>query len=136
MEYLVDVGEGEESLIDPMQVDDVCALEFRQLGDVCTGIGNINQEEILPAELVGNEDAQAFPNKFDRLYPMVSDGYYGEAIGLFVANQHFSLDTVFFQGFHQSVGSNGCTADTLGCVDKKYSHCGNWVQRYGFLGEK
>ena len=122
MHHFVDVCQRQETLIDPMQMDDIRSLELAEFRDVCSGIGDIDLEEILPAEVVGNEDAEAFPNEFERLHPVVSYGEYSQVVGLLVAHQHFHLDTILLQGFHQSIGCNGSTSATLRCVDNEYSH--------------
>ena len=104
-------------MVDPMQMDNICSLKLCKLRNICACVGDVHQKEVLPTEAVGDEDAPAFPQKFERLYPIVSNGKYSEPIGLFVAHKHLHLDTILFQGFHQSIGSNCCTSDTLGCIN-------------------
>ena len=106
-----------------MQMDDIRSLELCELCDICASVGNVHLKEVFPAEAVGGKDAQTFPQKFERLCPVVSNGKHGKAVGLFVAHKHLDLDTVLFQGFHQSTGSNCSTSDTLRCINDEYSHC-------------
>ena len=100
-----------------MQMNDICSLELCELCDICACVGNIHLKEILPTETVGNEDAQAFPSKLERLCPIVSNRKHCEMVSLFIAHKHLHLDTILLQGFHQSVGGNGSTTDPLRCVD-------------------
>ena len=117
MEDFVDVGEGEKSLVDPMQVDDICPLKLGKVCDVCPCIGNVHLKKVLATEFVGDEDAQAFPEELEWLHPVVSYRNHCEVVSLLVAHKHLDLDTIFFQGFHQTIGSNRCTTDTLRCIN-------------------
>ena len=56
-----------------------------------------------------------------------------EVVGLLVAYQHARLDTILLQGFHQPVGSDGSSTDSLGSVDYKDSHKSKTVQSYAFF---
>ena len=58
------VFQGKEALVDPMQVDDIGFLEFRQCGDVRTGVGQVHLEQVVLLEPVGFPDADAFPYEF------------------------------------------------------------------------
>ena len=89
---------------------------------ISSSVGNIDLEEVFAIELVGDEDAKAFPYELQGLRPVLPDGDDGEAVCLFVAYQHLCLDTILLQGFHQSVGSNRGPSDSFRCVDDKYSH--------------
>lgn len=100
-----------------MQMNDVGTLKLRQSGDVGARVGKVHLEEVLAAELIGDEDAEPFPQEFQRLCPIVTHRKHREVVGLLVTYQHFCLDTIFFQGFHQSVGSDGCPTNPFGCVD-------------------
>ena len=117
LEDFVDVRQGEKSLIHPVQVDDVCSLEFGKFRDVCSSIGDIHLKEILPTEVVGDEDAQTFPDELERLHPVVPNRNDGEVVSLLIAHKHLDLDTVLLQGFHESVGGNRSTSNTLRCVN-------------------
>ena len=100
-----------------MQMNHIRSLKLCELCDICSSVGNIHLKEVLPAEVVGNEDAQAFPEEFERLHPVVSYRNHREMVGLFIAYKHLDLDTILFQGFHKTIGSNRCTTDTLRCVN-------------------
>ena len=106
-----------------MQMDDIRSLKLCELCDICACVGNVHLKEVFPAEAVGDKDAQAFPQKFERLCPVVSNRKHSEVVGLFVAHKHLDLDTILFQGFHQSIGSNCSTSDTLRCINDEDSHC-------------
>ena len=64
-----DVGQRKHSLIDPMQMDDVCLGEFGERQDICSGIGNIYFEKVVLLETVGFPDDDAFPNELPDFPP-------------------------------------------------------------------
>ena len=105
-----------------MQVDDIGTLKLAQLGDVGASVGYVYLEKVPAAESVVNKNAKPFPQEFERLCQTVAHGEHSNVVGLLVAHQHFSLDTILFQGFHQSVGSDSRTANSFGSIDDKYSH--------------
>jgi hypothetical protein len=100
-----------------MQVDDIRSLELGKFRDVSSRVGDIHLEEVLTAEVVGNEDAQTFPDELERLHPIASNRNHREVVGLLIAHKHLDLDTILFQGFHKTIGSNRCTTDTLRCIN-------------------
>ena len=107
-----------------MQVDDVRLLEFRQAGDVGARVGDIYCEKLVLPEPVGLPDDDAFPQEVPEVAPRLAQRDDGHLVGLFVADQQLGLDAIVFQGFHQAMRGNGCTAYLLGCIDKEYSHAG------------
>jgi hypothetical protein len=112
----------EESLVDPVQVDDVGLLEFRQAGDVGSHIGNVDLEKMFPREMQMGENAPSLPEETKLLAPSVACRDHGELFRLFVAHQHLGLHTVVDQCLHQPVSGNGCPSGLLTCIDNQYSH--------------
>ena len=132
MQHLVEVGQGEKTLVDPVEVDDISPLELTVSRHVGAGVGDIDGEEVLAVEAVGEEDAEPFPQELDGLDPTAFHGVDGDAVGLLVAHEHLGAHAILLQCLHQTVSSNGRTADALGCIDDEYSHVfENRVQRYG-----
>ena len=122
VEYLADVFQREHALVHPVQVDDVCLLEFGQRGDVVARVGNVHGKEVLAAEAVGCPNDHAFPYKLPHHAPTGFQRHYGALAGLLVAHQHLGLDALRLEGFHQPVGGYGGSADAFGSVDEDYSH--------------
>jgi hypothetical protein len=56
IQYLPDILQRKHSLIDPMQMDDVCFLKLTQGGNVRTGIGNVNLKQGFPGKVKMQED--------------------------------------------------------------------------------
>ena len=72
--------------------------------------------------MIGFPDDDAFPDElpdFPQGLVQANDGNLG---GLLVAYQHFGLDAVVAKGVHQTVGCNGCTTHSFGCIYDQYSH--------------
>ena len=119
---LLDVFQRKHTLVYPVEVDDVGLLELRQSGDVRAGIGDIDGKQVVFLEVVGFPDDDAFPHELPYQAPALLEGHYADLVGLLVAHQHFCLDAVVLEGFHESACGDGCTAYTFGCIDNKYSH--------------
>lgn len=80
-----------------MQMDDVCLLKLRQGGDVRTRVGYIDGKEIVFFEAVGFPDDDTFPYEFPYHLPVMVQRHDGYLVGLFVAHQQFSFDTVVLE---------------------------------------
>ena len=66
---------------------DVCLLEFRQSGDIRTGIGYVYSKEMSFIEVIGLPDNDSFPYEFPYHAQVMGQFYYGDLFGLFVAHQ-------------------------------------------------
>lgn len=115
-ENLFDVLQREHALVDPVQVNDVRLLEFGQRSNVRACIGYIYGEDILPFEVVGNQNDDAFPHEFPYHPPVLVQRHDGDLVGLFISYQQLGFDAMILKGFHQSAGCYGCSTDTFGCV--------------------
>ena len=69
LKYPVNVIQGKHALVYPMQMDDICLLEFGQSSDVGTGIGDIDGKEMMLLEVIGFPDDDSFPNELPNLPP-------------------------------------------------------------------
>ena len=105
-----------------MQVYYIGLLKLAQAGYVGTGVGYVYLEEMLAREVCMEEYDEALPQKPPLHEQLVWRGHDGYQVCLLVAHQHLGLYPVVFQGFHQAVGSHGCTARLLACVYYKNSH--------------
>ena len=61
LQDLLNPLERKHTLIDPMQVDDISLLEFRQLRDIRARIGDIDLKQMLTGEMQATEDHQPLP---------------------------------------------------------------------------
>ena len=86
MEYLVEVGQGEKSLVHPMQMDDVGLGKLVAPCHVSASVGNIDMEKRLAVEPVGEKDDEPFPHELEGLCPVVSHWHDREVVGLLVAH--------------------------------------------------
>ena len=50
-QYLADVLQRQHALIDPVQMDNVGFLEFRQVGDVCATVGYVDIEQMVALQV-------------------------------------------------------------------------------------
>ena len=116
VDNLTDAFQRKESLIDPMQMNDVCFLEFRQRRDVCSRIGNVYLKQVVLFESIGLPDNYALPDEAETVAPAFLQGTHRDLSGFLVAYQHLCLDAIIFQGFHQSVGGNGCPTGPFGSI--------------------
>ena len=110
-----------------MQMDEVCLLEFRQMGDVVARVGYIHAEESFATEAAVHPDNEAFPQELPQLFPSASQADGRDAVGLLVAYQHLGFYAVVLECFDQSACGYGGSSGTFGCVDYQYSHnvCSN-----------
>ena len=69
LEYPVNVVQGKHALVYPMQMDDICLLEFGQGSNVGTGIGDIDGKEVMFLEVVGFPDDDSLPYELPNLPP-------------------------------------------------------------------
>ena len=60
---LTDVLEGEHTLINPMQVDDVGFLKLTEGGDIRSRVGDIHLEKMLPGEMQTAKDNKSLPKE-------------------------------------------------------------------------
>ena len=74
-------------MVDPVEMYDVRLLEFRQIGDVRAGVGNVYGEEVVSVEMVGFPDNDSFPYELPYHAQVVGQFYYGEV----VAKQYLNL---------------------------------------------
>lgn len=93
---LVDILQGEHTLIYPVQMDDVGLPEFGQRGDVRARIGYVDGKEIGFLEAVGPPDDDAFPNEFPHRVAVVPQRHHRNPVGLLVAHQQLGFYSVFF----------------------------------------
>jgi hypothetical protein len=105
-----------------MQVNDVRGLEFRENGDVRTGIGNVDSKEVVLLEAIFFPYKDAFPNELPYSPPISLQLNNAKPVGLFFPNQHLGLNSIVLQCFHQASGSDGGASYSFGCIDDKYSH--------------
>ena len=69
-----------------MQVNDVRGQEFRENGNVRTGIGNVDGKEVVLLEAVLLPDKNTLPNKLPYLPPVLVQAYHTQSVGLFFTN--------------------------------------------------
>lgn len=93
-QYLTDATQGEHTLIDPVEVDDVGLLEFTQAGDVGTRIGNIHLKEMSALKAEPTEDDQPLPKKAPAIHGRLRKTDHRQGVGILIAHQHLGLDTI------------------------------------------
>ena len=121
-EDLFEVLHRQHALVDPVQVDHIGLLEFGKSRNVGSRIGNVHSKEMILFKPVGLPDADTFPHKFPHQPPAMFQRHHGDAVRLFVTHQHFGLDAIVFERFHQSAASDGRASNPFGCIDQYYSH--------------
>ncbi len=89
-----------------MKMNHICLLEFLEMGDVVTSVGDIYGEEVLPLQTQMNEQTKTLPVE-------------GELIS---SHHHSGMHPVILQSFHQSVSSNSCSSCSLAGIYYKDIH--------------
>ena len=121
-EDLADGTQREHALINPVQMDDVGFLEFRQTCYVVARIGDVDVEEMLFGEAHVPEDAPTLPQEM----PLSEDGTghlgHGDRLCLLIAHQHLGLNSIVVKGIHQTVGCYCGATGLLACIYYEYSH--------------
>ena len=127
-QYLTDATQGEHTLIDPVEVDDVGLLEFTQAGDVGTRIGNIHLKEMSALKAEPTEDDQPLPKKAPAIHGRLRKTDHRQGVGILIAHQHLGLDTIINKCHHQTVCSYSCPTRPVACIDDQYSHTAKVVK--------
>ncbi len=118
----MDIFQRQHSLIHPMQMDDISLTKLWKTRDIGSAVGNIQFKEMLALQLEMQPYHQTLPQEVPPEAPCLRQCTHGQLLCLLVAHQHFRLDTVIVQGFHQAVGSYSGSARPLTCIDNEYSH--------------
>ena len=105
-----------------MQMYHVGLLESLQAGDVGSGIGDVDLEQVLFPEAEMEKDAQPLPQEVPAVEPMAGKGSDMRVVGLSCAHQHLCLNAVAVQGLHEVVGSQGGTACPLARANNQYAY--------------
>ena len=89
----------EESLVDPVKMNDICCLDQWMMGEIRPGIGNGDLEECRAGKTVTKENNQPLPKKTQQVHfllgPRAIDGMDVRILTGFVAYQHGGLNPLF-----------------------------------------
>ena len=122
-----DVFQRKETLVHPMEMDEVGFLKFGEGRDVRTGVGQIYLKQVFTVETVGRPYHKTFPQELGAKQGGRRKGGHGDLFRALVAHQHLGLYAIVVQGFHQAVCRNGCPSRAFGCVDNQDSHKAVWI---------
>ena len=122
LQDLTDTTQGEHTLIDPVQMDDVGFLELAQTSDIRTSIGDIDLKEVGSGEVEMTEYNETFPQEIPTEPPGLRQWHDSQCIRVFVTYQHLHLDTIVVQRLHQTVGGYSRPPRAFTRIYDKYFH--------------
>ena len=122
LQNLADIVQRQHSLINPMQVNNVGLLEFRQFRNVSATIGNIYFEQVFAFKMKSCPHNKALPKEIPLQAPRLWQCRNRQLVRFLVTHQHLCLHTVVVQCIHQAVGGNGCPTRPFARIYYQYSH--------------
>ena len=121
-EYAFQLVEGEQTLVDPMQMNDVGSAIGRCFRHLPSGHGRIQSEKLLSTAVQMEENAQPFSQKSPFHAPPIRESVHLWGSRLSIAHQHFSLDPDMGQRCVQARGGNSRSAGSFAGVDDQNAH--------------
>ena len=85
VEYLADILQREHALVDPVQMDDVCLLEFGQLCDVGARVGGVYLPQMAAVQPQMEIYRQSFPQEIEVVAPRLGQTAHRDVLCLLVA---------------------------------------------------
>ena len=107
LEDSVQLVQGEETLIDPMQMDDIGLKKGRMAGDVCAGIGYVHIPQHASAHTVVQPYHKPFPHELQPQGGRLGQGCHAHVRSGTIAHQHAGIRPVGTQSIHQAQRRNG-----------------------------
>ena len=125
IQYFANALQRQHALVHPVQMDDVGLLEFLQLCDVGTTVGNVHLKQVFAVQVQPEPHDEPFPQE-SQLHSLLSGHRcYRQAVCLLVAHQHLGLHTVVVQCLHEPTGSHRSATRPFTCINYEYSHAAN-----------
>ena len=117
VEYLADILQREHALVYPVQMDDVCLLEFGQLCDVGACVGGVYLPQMAAVQPQMEIYRQSFPQEIEVVAPRLGQTAHRDVLCLLVAHQHLGFYAAVVERFHQPARSHSRSASPLARVD-------------------
>lgn len=130
IQNLANTLQRQHALIDPVQMNDVCLPEFRQLRNIGSAVGYIHFKQVPPAEVQPCPYHQSFPQKTHLHASLCWQLSHCQPVCFFVTHQHLRFHTMVVQCLNQSSCRYRSTACSFTCIDYEYSHAAKVLNYY------